>query len=564
LLALVQPVWSRVDEAWHADVLAQYADGVYPVLGVTTIRPEILHEMEATGVFRWDSFTSPPPDPALATFGPPPRDLTVFERGVWVRRHIWQYSYEALQPPLYYLVAEPFWRLSFDLGGIRAAIYSVRLLNALLAGLLAPLTLLLAGQVFPGRRDIAVAGAILAAAVPGFALNASQISNDTLATVLGSVCLLIAARGIRGGWPVRRAAWLGLAFGAGMMAKPTVLALAPALAYSVLWPPAGVAQRVGRALVSALAASLVAAPWLLVNLAIYGSPTTCPACQTLNSATVPWQVGPVYLVLNLTHVFVTFWSGDQLPYTVRWAWPIAALLVPLTALAAAGAVRRFRNRDGRAALLLPVLAASGAVAMALALPIASHNDFYSPGRYAYPALTAVALLLSAGLLTELRGRRGQVAVGVVVTAAAGVVLAYGILGPAPKPGTPTHPPATAMVRALSGHGERSGFSIQIEEMRAGPAGVWVRVSAVNASSQVIEWSPMPHVSVDGEPVAVGVYSASDPFPEDVTPGQSISGWIRLNGDEARLRSAARLTFLFIEVAANGYHDVGDLSVIVGG
>jgi len=563
LLAVAQPVWSRVDEAWHADVLAQYSHGVYPVLGVTGIQPEILREMERTGVFRWDSFTSPPPDPALRTFGPPPPDLTPYERGVWVRRHIWEYSYEALQPPLYYLLATPLWWAADAAGGTLAAIYAVRLLNAALVALMAPLTFLLARELFPGRTTLAVGATALAATVPGFVLNASQVTNDAAAAVLGAVCLLLAASGLRRGWSLPRAAWLGAAFGVALLTKPTVIALAPALAYAVLWPRATPGQRLARALASAAAAAVVVAPWLLLNLAIYHSPTTGPAGQALNSATVPWHLGPTFVIVNLLNLFTTFWSGDQLPYTAHWAWPLAVLLVPLSALAGAGLFRLLRDRDGRrAALGLPVLAVLGAVTMSMVLPLASHNDFYSPGRYIYPELPALAVLLSAGLLRELSGRLGQAAVASVAVGATFVILAYAVLGPAPKPGLPTHPPPAAALRALSGQSSRAGLTVSVEEIRVSSGAVWVHVSAVNSSSQLIEWSPMPDVFVEGDPqpLATGIYQLSDPFPEDLTPGQAVKGWIRMSGDRGRLASAGKLRFRFLQVAANGYHDVGDLFV----
>ncbi len=561
LLAIVQPVWSRVDEAWHADVLAQYAHGVYPVLGVTGIRPEIRQEMEQTGVFRWDSFTAPPPDPTLTMFGPPPNDVTPYQRGVWVRRHIWEYSYEALQPPIYYLVAAPLWMGGDAIGGTTAAIYSVRLLDAALIALLAPLTLLLARQLFPGRARLAVGAAAITAVVPGFVLNASQITNDAAAAVLGAVCLLVAARGLRRGWSVPSAALLGAAFGAALLVKPTVIALAPALAYAVLWPRATHLERIGRALASVASAVVVVAPWLLLNLAIYHSPTTGPAGQALNSATVPWGPGPSFVILNLSNVFITFWSGDQLPYTARLAWPLAALLVPLTALAGAGLVRLLQDKDGsRAAIGLPILAVLGGVTMALVLPLASHNDFFSPGRYTYPELSAVAVLLSGGLLRELSGKAGTAAVAGVVAGSACVILAYAFLGPAPKPGAPTHPPPGAALRTVTGQSGRAGLLVRVEEIRVSSDGVWARVSAANSNSRLIEWSPMPEVRVDGDLIGTGLYAASDRFPETLTPGQAVSGWIRLSGDHARLASGNRLRFLFRDVAADDYHDVGDLVV----
>ena len=84
-MAFVQPVWQLTDEAQHTDVLAQYAHGVYPIEGVTTLRPETVAIMTTTGNYRW----SPPetvPRPAVedpAQFGPPPPYLSGAQYRLW-------------------------------------------------------------------------------------------------------------------------------------------------------------------------------------------------------------------------------------------------------------------------------------------------------------------------------------------------------------------------------------------------------------------------------------------------------------------------------------------------
>src|SRR5579859_666157 len=108
-MAAIQPVWSRVDEPQHADVLAQYAHGVIPIEGVTKLRPEIVAVDQATGVYRWyPAGTGPAPtetDPQA--FVPPPPSASAAAKQAWMGRHLWGFSYEAMQPPLYYLLAEP-------------------------------------------------------------------------------------------------------------------------------------------------------------------------------------------------------------------------------------------------------------------------------------------------------------------------------------------------------------------------------------------------------------------------------------------------------------------------
>jgi len=162
-VALGQPVWSRVDEAAHYDVIAQYAAGVYPHDSVTTIRPETLQVMQQTGVYGFvvdNSYQRPD-----AGFQAMPSGLSDAEHVVWIRRHGWQYSYEAFQPPLYYALALPAWKIGDRLGGALGALYGVRIFDALLAALLAPLAMLIALRLWPANPGAGWGAAVLTAAM---------------------------------------------------------------------------------------------------------------------------------------------------------------------------------------------------------------------------------------------------------------------------------------------------------------------------------------------------------------------------------------------------------------
>src|SRR5260221_13843765 len=79
-VALSQPVWSRVDEAAHYDVIAQYAAGVYPHDAATTVRPETLEIMQRSGVYGFvvdNEYVKP--DPGLQ---PMPSGLTSDAQGL--------------------------------------------------------------------------------------------------------------------------------------------------------------------------------------------------------------------------------------------------------------------------------------------------------------------------------------------------------------------------------------------------------------------------------------------------------------------------------------------------
>jgi hypothetical protein len=151
-MALGQPVWSRVDEAAHYDVIAQYAAGVYPHDALTTIRPPTLEVMERTGVYGFVVDNSYQRPDVNAGFQPMPTGITNSAHVLWIRRHVYQFSYEAFQPPLYYALALPAWLAGDALGGALGAVYAVRVFDALLAALLAPLSMLIALALWPANR----------------------------------------------------------------------------------------------------------------------------------------------------------------------------------------------------------------------------------------------------------------------------------------------------------------------------------------------------------------------------------------------------------------------------
>jgi len=105
---------------------------------------------------------------------------------LWIRRHGWQFSYEAFQPPLYYLTALPAWLAGRAVGGPIGAVYAVRIFDAVLAALLAPMAMLIALRIWPARNAAGWSAAALTALLPGVALNLTSVTNDVLVSVLGA------------------------------------------------------------------------------------------------------------------------------------------------------------------------------------------------------------------------------------------------------------------------------------------------------------------------------------------------------------------------------------------
>lgn len=544
-MALGQPAWSRVDEAAHYDVIAQYAAGIYPRDAQTTIRPETLDVMQRTGVYGFvvDN-TYVQPDPGFQAM---PDGLTDAEHVLWIRRHGYQYSYEAFQPPLYYALALPAWLAGDALGGPVGALYAVRVFDALLAALLAPLSLLIALTLLPNRTMSSTA-ALLTAVLPGVALNLTSVTNDVLVAVLGGACILVA---VSGRWSGRRVVLLGLLFGAALLTKTTAVGLAPALAIALLQRSRGGGVRW---LIGGFAiAGALFVPWVLSNLAIYGEAITTRE-QLAMSAFPARTTSFDFWSVSTLHSFVTFWTGDPF-LSLPGAVPLAFVAAFLTALALAGLVRA--TRISRPVLLVVALAAVGAGLVSVSSPVLA--AFNAPGRLAYAGVCAVMALVAAGLWVELPSRVLRWATISVFAAVSLGGLAVTAIPVAPAPAGPGSPAIKTQVPAQAG-AVFGPFEVLVESCAVDPSNdLWVEVRFQNAGPEPVEWSQTVEVRDQGVPVTRSDYPRSTPLPMAFAPGRTYSGWLWL-GPETRLHGLARPTLHLADLATDGYRTIGDLDV----
>ncbi|HLH24851.1 MAG TPA: glycosyltransferase family 39 protein [Chloroflexota bacterium] len=367
----------------------------------------------------------------LPTFGP---DADVYVRldqiGIPIEPH-------ALAPPLTYLVDGALIRL------LPVAPPVATRLGSLLAALAAvALTYRFVRSVLPERPALALPSAALLAAVPQFSFHAAVANSDifALAAVLAVACL----------WPsVTRplgALVFGLAIGAALLSKYTAYPAAVAAVLAASWQitVSGTAWERGRsgrlagpgdvgrpgetsavpwsvrirwtlALLGfvALAAALVAGPWLLHNWRLYGQPWPLGVADAALRALTPpvdvpgapaprhpWDVE--YLRSWWVITFRSFWAGFDRVSLFAPDRVYAALAVALM-IGAAGLVRRLAapSAPARAAALLQsptgLLIVGWPAATLLAAVIQSFGRYYPVhGRYLLVLLPLVALALVAG------------------------------------------------------------------------------------------------------------------------------------------------------------------------
>ncbi len=560
VMALSQPVWSRIDEAQHADFILQLSHGVYPVADQTLIAPEILRVMQQTGVFRGaQPGTYPAPD--LADLGLPPTGMSDSANAAWMSRHLWQLSFESVQTPGYYLLMVPVWLVADKLGGPFAAIYTLRVINALLIAALAPMAVAAARILAPGRLEVAALAAMFAILLPGLDLNATRISNDGLSAVLGGLAVLLVLRWAGRPWTWRRAVLLGLLLGAGLMVKLTLAGLIPALALAMLWPAPGPSwrQRIARAAGAGAIAVACLVPWFMVNLHLYGVLSPGTRAGRLSDA-VPMPFTAPFIPFDLAVFSVTYWSGEPfgaLPLGAPFA--VLGFLVALMVVAAV-----IRMRKPALPLVVAIAAVGGLIAVALLLPATAGFEFAGPGRYAYPALPAAAALCAIGICTVLTRPFARRAISGLYGVAAVGILAAGAAGlPAqPQPGHGV-PPAGLRIVSTSASGELHGMVITVHRVALDPGekAVWVEVEVVNNNAGEAEWPVVP-VATAGGAVAYGDYLRSTHLPGDIDAGQSVTGWLFVPLDPIALHESDTIHLRFPDVAVDGYAAVGDILVDV--
>ncbi len=574
-LAFIQPVWQLTDEAQHFDVIAQYAHGTYPIEGHTTLRPETAAIMQATGNYRW----SPPgsvPRPAItdpSEFEAAPPYLSGYQYQLWVRRHIWWFSYEAMQPPLFYAAATPVWLAATHWGDPVAAVYAIRVMNALVLALIGPLALLAAGLLMPARRLAPAATFVFTAALPGLLLNGTAVTNDTFGAVLGSGAVLLAAWMARRAWTQRMAVLLGLLLGLTLVSKLTAIGIVAGIAAAWAWPALRLGAPWRRQLrlgvLSGLAAEVVLLPWLALNVIHYQHAVPNEEAAHLMGAGT--SGGHFSVWQSLSYCWQTFWTGEHLN-TLPYTGAFAIAMLGLGGLSVVGLQRLVRGRDAfAAATTVPVtlwvfaLAVAGQALWALMLPIVGGLGGMAPGRYLYPAIAPAMALFTAGLLAILRrGWMLPAAVLAFVALSAANFVAYATGQTAVPSERRSGPPTQVAVQDVYGEGFYRGVTVDVDRVvtdrRVGS--VWVHIHVTNSSPLPADWWSAPSVKVSNGVKASADYGASTPFPETLPGNSEYWGWVRLGLPPKKVPAGATLRLTFQDVAANHYRDVGKLLVVV--
>ena len=324
------------------------------------------------------------------------------------------FRYEGHQPPLYYLLMAPPYRLAERLGS-NARVVALRWVSIGL-GLVVILVVYAAGrELAPQRGELAPLAAGIVAFIPMHTAMTATINNDTLAELMASATLLAILVGLRRGFGTPGVLAVGALGGGLLLTKLTVYVFAP-LAFLALGlegaAPLGPGKpyrwgRAGRYVVlAALVTAALSGWWFLRNLSVYGWPDVFGLIRHDQVVVGQPRWGGMGDQLEsvrffLYSMFRSFWAQFGWmavvvdPQQERPYW----LFLLLTVLTVGGLVRFWRSElhtwppAARLGLRF-LLAGLGVVVGEVVLYNLSFVQ--AQGRYLYPAILPLGVLFALG------------------------------------------------------------------------------------------------------------------------------------------------------------------------
>lgn len=262
----------------------------------------------------------------------------------------------------------------------------------------------LAREVVPNKPQIAAISALLVAITPQIVYLSGMVSNDIPAAAVSTVVLWLLAVNIRRGPTTASALGLGLAFGASVLLKVNSMTLGLPIAIGFLWLL--LSNKYDRALIikaalwSALGVTLVAGWWFARSLIIYGSPL---GLETHDNT--PWVINDAEEIAKplarWLEVARSYWIALGWGIIRPDGWVYTVLFVfSLIGLGGIGfATWRWWQQPeprGKTTPILVVILALSLLSVGVLLEYWMHQVVAPYGRLIFPAIGAIAILLSMG------------------------------------------------------------------------------------------------------------------------------------------------------------------------
>lgn len=328
-------------------------------------------------------------------------------------------------------------REGFPWSGAALAMRIVRFLSVLMGLGTVYLTYRLGMALFPARPALALAAAAFTAFNPMFLFISGVINNDNLSTLLASLLLVLVVRLLRwrGEPPPRFYALLGVAAGAGMLAKFQIGFMLPliALALAIVswrersWRPLVIGGAISGGLTIAIAGW-----WYWRNVRLYGDATGINVfLDIVGRRQVPADLRQLWTEREtFMMAFWGFFGGVNVPLP-DWAYTVFNAIAALAAgglVVALGrwAINRRQRSEAAPLLWARLFAAIWPVIIFLSLLSWTRQTWASQGRLWFSAIAALSLGMAVGLAGWTRREPIQRA---LLAAAAAIFVAIAVFAP---------------------------------------------------------------------------------------------------------------------------------------
>lgn len=309
-------------------------------------------------------------------------------------------NYEYYQPPLYYLISLPVYRLAHALTEKTGEIViALRLFNLLIWLGVVFFSLRLMARLKITDEFLKVCGFGMICLLPTYTFLSTMINNDHAVMILGTVLLWLIANPK---FTMTSAVLTGMTLGLALTAKMSAIVYLPAvfllLFFQSLRQPACRKSHLLYAAVIALVSGAIWLPCVLRNGSLYGSITA----ENVGNVRVVWPSFLGGLVKMGHYLVVSFWAVSGVYNEIRFYFPYAGVLLSLAG--GGGLFYSLFSSKRRESLfseraLVPFGAAMTAAILINVLLVLRFGILYgqAQGRFLFPFLLPIALVMGIGL-----------------------------------------------------------------------------------------------------------------------------------------------------------------------
>lgn len=400
IYALVMPPWGLLDESQHFHYIQFIAEEHHlPVMWQDQLSKEVI-----------DSFFETKRYITLGGEQMPDRDKVI------VPGRLDSESYEAYQPPLYYLFLSIFYSWGPD--DVLSKLFIFRFIGVLFSGVTLVVVWSSTRLLFPKYVWIAISATIFVALLPERAVSISRINNDVFLEVFCAISFYLLASVAKGGITWHKTLLVANILALAVLTKLSALIIVVIMIASWLWfgrrDFEQWRENFKHVFVMSIIISIPTIALFARNLMLYHDLTGMNAFLAQVGGNLVQGALSQRLVIGVLDLFrnswVILWNGIQVVTKPSATMLLVLLAIPLVGITIALISAWFRRDE----LLSPIIGISAITLMVMAISVLlGYIKGFLPtvqGRFLLPALVPSAWLIGLGLWFTGKQLRGILAI----------------------------------------------------------------------------------------------------------------------------------------------------------